>query len=475
MGSIWMRPNGGLSSSGTQNMQSSTGQYSTQAGEPAQPVQHSVMTASSFGFFLRAVTIPFERGSNFCSSGTIPGAFATSGALAISRDSTLSVKSLSARFIRKYGSKESVWQLPKPFPQRLKPGLEQTTCVGLEGPPPRSQAQKTYHYNPSPACYNAGASDSSSLAHHVPQTVLQTPLARAARRTCVAPLFHLAFPFLFRLYRLLRRIGPQLAIPRCLRLLLPRADCCFGCTPPWLSGTSQRHLFSGRNGTQGRHAGTGVRRSGDVRPGRRHRQSSGGGRSRRNPWPRGGCCALADGALPFHGELRGSAADGSAGDIFHHARAADFSIACGNAHRSDFLEARLGPRRKKLVRRRTRCWARNTGPAGNAAASCGRADRVVAAPSPSRKLEKARGRNAVDGRRAAAAAGAVGRAQRGESWTRAVSRAALRGNVWRRPADRILRVDENVDVPFSRCVLLHLEIAGAADRIGQSSAVRGGF
>src|SRR6266446_8170598 len=208
-GSIWMRPNGGLSSSGTQNIQSSTGQYSTQAGDPAQPVQHSVITASSFGFFLRAVTIPFERGSNFCSSGTIPGAFATSGALAISRDSTLSVKSLSARFIRKYGSKESVWQLPKPFPQRLKPGLEQTTCVGLEGPPPRSQAQKTYHYNPSPACYNAGASDSSSLAHHVPQTVLQTPLARAARRTCVAPLFHLAFPFLFRRHRLLRRIGPQ--------------------------------------------------------------------------------------------------------------------------------------------------------------------------------------------------------------------------------------------------------------------------
>src|SRR2546427_3169319 len=78
IGSIWMRPNGGLSSSGTQNMQSSTGQYSTQAGDPAHPVQHSVMTASSFGFFLRAVEIPLERGSNFCSSGTIPGALTTS-------------------------------------------------------------------------------------------------------------------------------------------------------------------------------------------------------------------------------------------------------------------------------------------------------------------------------------------------------------------------------------------------------------
>src|SRR6202007_425888 len=70
-----MRPNGGGSSSGTQNMQSSTGQYSTHAGDPAQPVQHSVMTASSFGFFLRAVAIPLERGSCFCSSGTIPAAF----------------------------------------------------------------------------------------------------------------------------------------------------------------------------------------------------------------------------------------------------------------------------------------------------------------------------------------------------------------------------------------------------------------
>src|ERR1700730_13476136 len=83
IGAIWMRPNGALSSSGTQNMQSSTGQYSTQAGDPAQPVQHSVMTASSFGFFLRAVEIPLERGSNFCSSGTIPGALTTtcSGAM----------------------------------------------------------------------------------------------------------------------------------------------------------------------------------------------------------------------------------------------------------------------------------------------------------------------------------------------------------------------------------------------------------
>src|ERR1700674_4781746 len=83
IGSICIRPNGGLSSSGTQNMQSSTGQYSTQAGDPAQPVQHSVMTASSFGLFLRAMTIPLERGSCFSSSGTIPGALTTSGSAGI--------------------------------------------------------------------------------------------------------------------------------------------------------------------------------------------------------------------------------------------------------------------------------------------------------------------------------------------------------------------------------------------------------
>src|SRR5579864_1673930 len=74
MGSTWIRPKGGWSSSGIQNMQSSTGQYSTQAGDPAQPVQHSVITASSFGFFLRGVVSPVDLGSNFSSSGTIPAA-----------------------------------------------------------------------------------------------------------------------------------------------------------------------------------------------------------------------------------------------------------------------------------------------------------------------------------------------------------------------------------------------------------------
>src|SRR5256885_4069906 len=83
MGSIWIRPKGGLSSSDTQNMQSSTGQYSTQAGEPAQPVQHSVMTASSLGFFLRGVVKPLERGSCFSSRGTMPACLVTCVSLAM--------------------------------------------------------------------------------------------------------------------------------------------------------------------------------------------------------------------------------------------------------------------------------------------------------------------------------------------------------------------------------------------------------
>src|ERR1700693_3165355 len=80
LGSIWMRPNGGLSSSGTQNMQSSTGQYSTHAGDPAHPVQHSVITANSFGFFLRGVARPLDFGSHFISSGTMPTALLAPGA-----------------------------------------------------------------------------------------------------------------------------------------------------------------------------------------------------------------------------------------------------------------------------------------------------------------------------------------------------------------------------------------------------------
>lgn len=61
-----MRPKGGWSSSGTQNMQPSIGQYSMQAGEPAQPVQQSVVMASMRGFFFRtAFPSPTDIGQCF--------------------------------------------------------------------------------------------------------------------------------------------------------------------------------------------------------------------------------------------------------------------------------------------------------------------------------------------------------------------------------------------------------------------------
>src|SRR6266850_5594585 len=61
-----MRPNGGWSSSGTQNMQASMGQYSMQAGDPAQPVQQSVVIARMRGFFLRvALPSPTDMGQCF--------------------------------------------------------------------------------------------------------------------------------------------------------------------------------------------------------------------------------------------------------------------------------------------------------------------------------------------------------------------------------------------------------------------------
>ena len=65
-----MRPKGVWSSSGTQNMHASMGQYSMQAGEPAQPVQQSVVMARMRGFFLR-VALPSPTDIGQCFS-TIP-------------------------------------------------------------------------------------------------------------------------------------------------------------------------------------------------------------------------------------------------------------------------------------------------------------------------------------------------------------------------------------------------------------------
>src|SRR5712691_8057849 len=44
-------------------MQSATGQYSTHAGDPAHPVQHSLITARMCGLRLRCVVVPVDFGS----------------------------------------------------------------------------------------------------------------------------------------------------------------------------------------------------------------------------------------------------------------------------------------------------------------------------------------------------------------------------------------------------------------------------
>src|SRR6266567_885284 len=369
IGSIWMRPNGGLSSSGTQNMQSSTGQYSTQAGEPAQPVQHSVITASSFGFFLRAVTIPFERGSNFSSSGTIPGAFTTSGALAISSDSTLTVKSFSA------------WSLP-PLP-------------------------------PSRACYNARAIPFG--CPHVPKNFLQTSLARAPRRTCAAPLFHLALPLLLRRHRLLRGACPQLALSRYLWFLLPRTTSAIGCARPWLSGVPRRDLSFGGHRQKSGHARTSFPRSCHVRFRRRHRLAPGGRRLGSCSWSHRSRRPLAHGSLPVHRQLHGGPAHGGAGDIFYHACTFGFSLAGRNGGRPNFFKHRFAPCLKHLVRGRTHRWYRHARSPGNSAASFRCLGRALAALSRSGTLEKSHRRDAVDVRWIAAAARALGCAQRSQS------------------------------------------------------------
>ena len=48
------------------------GQYGTHAGDPAQPVQHSVMTASSLGRFFRGVAIPSDFGSILTTAVAMP-------------------------------------------------------------------------------------------------------------------------------------------------------------------------------------------------------------------------------------------------------------------------------------------------------------------------------------------------------------------------------------------------------------------
>ena len=130
IGSIAIRPNGGLSSSGTQNMQSSTGQYSTQAGDPAHPVQHSVITANSLGFFFRGVASPFDFGSNLSSSGTIPTALVAPGAGGM-RNYNLSQAVLRTRFL---GPSTRPGVIPSGAALQAKRGISVSTDPALTDP-----------------------------------------------------------------------------------------------------------------------------------------------------------------------------------------------------------------------------------------------------------------------------------------------------------------------------------------------------
>jgi hypothetical protein len=64
-----IRPNGGWSKSGDQYIQSATGQYSTQAGEPEHPVHDSLITARICGLRFRRLLWPVDFGSYF---STVP-------------------------------------------------------------------------------------------------------------------------------------------------------------------------------------------------------------------------------------------------------------------------------------------------------------------------------------------------------------------------------------------------------------------
>src|ERR1700721_4604695 len=82
-GSTRIFPNGSCSGSGTQNMHSATGQYSTHAGEPEQPVHISLMTATMCGLRFRRVFGPSEIGSYLMTSPFTNGA--TSGVMSATK------------------------------------------------------------------------------------------------------------------------------------------------------------------------------------------------------------------------------------------------------------------------------------------------------------------------------------------------------------------------------------------------------
>jgi len=381
-------------------------------------VQHSVMTANSFGFFLRAVEIPSSAVQTSARRAPVR-AFRDIRCVGHLRGFYLSVKSLSAWFFSESALATMpcirflfacTTMFPKPFYKHLLPAL--LAGLGLR----------------------------------------------------LFFIWH--FPF-YSAIRLTTKSWPATAVPRRLRFLLP--------TGSFLRRTRARQAIpaflariyflagTGRKGGSCSHKrssilrracwrGIASRLAADLR---RHAQS----RCSRS--------ALADGRFARSPRTTRPCRSRKCWRHFYYARAADFFVACGMAIEPHGLKSRQLRGAKNLVRGRA-SLVLGLGALVRPETSLLLSAVLIAlwpSLSRSRKLEKARGRNSVDDRWLAVAASALGRAQRREPWTRAVPRAALRGKrtaTFCRPA---FTLDENVDVSFSRCLSLYLETAVAADRL----------
>src|ERR1700688_2247667 len=118
-------------------MQSSMGQYSTQAGDPAHPVQHSVMTANSFGFFFRGVNSPLDLGSNLSSSGTIPAGFKESASAGMAQiiPYPAGFPSTPNAVIPKLGALQPSESLPRAKPRGISRAVFETNHRQKSQPP----------------------------------------------------------------------------------------------------------------------------------------------------------------------------------------------------------------------------------------------------------------------------------------------------------------------------------------------------
>jgi len=418
-----MRPNGGLSSSGTQNMQSSTGQYSTQAGEPAQPVQHSVMTAKFLSVFFLA------RGGDSLRA----------------RFKLLLVGHQSGRFrdIRCVGHLQRFYLECQVFVsvvfQRV-PRLLQCPCIRflfactLCSPKP-------FYKHLLPALL-AGLGLRLFFIWHFPFYSGDTAYYEELARNW---LYHGVYGF-YSHGQLLASDARAPGYPAFLAAIY------------FLAGTGRKAVMLAQAfvdlATCVLAAGIASRLAADSPDATRSRVAA--------------ASALADGALPVHRELHGRALTEVLATFLTTLALLIFLSPAGMAI------DRTASNRGQL--RGAKIWVRGRGswlglgalvrpetPLLLSAVLIA----LLASLSRSRKLEKARGRNSVDDRWLAVCRYALGARNAVSLGRVASSRAALRGNVRRRFADRLFYSwTKNVDVSFSRLLnLFTLETAVAADRL----------